>query len=63
MSVKCSDPVVTGVRLKNYPNTVEIKCPYCKRKHQHGLDPSMFFDGSHRISHCNAGGYTVRLLE
>jgi hypothetical protein len=58
-----NDPVVTGKRMKKYPNTVVIKCPFCKKEHQHGLDPSMFFTSSHRISHCNAGAYYIRLEE
>lgn len=62
-------PIVEAVKIRRVGDghrVVTIHCPWCGRKHQHGL-PAGFETVGHRVSHCDRDtqhlGYVVTLPE
>lgn len=61
-------PTVHPIRVttnRDHPgaHVVTIRCPYCHRKHSHGLPAGNTVAG-HRHSHCGRGnGYVIAAAE
>jgi hypothetical protein len=61
-------PYIEGRLFRRNYIYVIVKCPYCGKKHYHGVSEGMFGGYSHRVEHCAAGtddgnryGYCITL--
>lgn len=62
-----SDPIVTAtVRRGRECWIIEIICPHCGQRHQHGGGDGLIAQGGHRVAHCHhlrGRGYFIELAE